>query len=84
MIRFVVDCGENTQYGYYQECCADFSMHKHRFYLTPDFIGVSCRYTNRLLGIDDDSIDPKKEHFTTTEVEEHINMAVLRVVRLFL
>lgn len=68
MIKFVVDCGENIQYGDYQECCADFDMYKHKFYLTHDFIGVSSVYTVQLLGVGNDNIDPKKERFTTTEV----------------
>ena len=46
MIKFVVDCGENIQYGDYQECCADFDMYKHKFYLTHDFIGgEQCVYS---------------------------------------
>lgn len=84
MIRFAVDYREGTQYGAYQKQGVAFDVSSHRIYLTSDFIGISCTDTTTLLGIYRDGINPKKEHFTTVEVEGHINMAVFRVLYEFL
>ncbi len=84
MIRFAVDYREGTQYGAYQKQGVAFDVSSHRIYLTSAFIGISSIRTTALLGLYIEGTNPRKKSFTTVEVEEHINMAVFRVLYKFL
>lgn len=84
MIKFVTSRELTETYGDYQKNGTTFRPYSHILYLTWDFIGLSDHSTCLVLDVRNDNITPNKENFTTKEVEDHLSMAVLRVVRLFL
>lgn len=81
MIKFYGD--SNINYGFYNERIEGFDNSKDQLELTKGFRGLAVVFTSDKLGVKGYSSEGKIS-YTTQEVEEQLNLAVLLVVEEFL
>lgn len=81
MIKFSGD--SFIDYGSYNEHMEEFDSSKDQLSLSHDFKGLTCSITSEKLGVRGYTLEGKSS-YTTQEVEEQLNLAVLLVAEEFL